>query len=183
MAPASATACASEFSQEAPPTAGSLNAGRPLAFYQPAEVRWRERPAPRPPFRRLLLALGPSQFVDHARRLTAALTRSTDVMIDLVCLVDGFAEVFHAHNPTLLADPDGWLAHIDDVVQAMAIRTRMQGVACQGQVLVGAPAIELDRYVQQSGADLLLLGGHIPGAAARLVALRWRPLRIGPRAI
>jgi nucleotide-binding universal stress UspA family protein len=186
MSPSSAVAYASDLGDQEPTRAadaGRVTSGRPLAFYQPAQVRWREWPQPAPPFRRLMLALGPTQFFDHAHRLTAALTRRADLTIDLVCIVDAFHEVFHALNPVLLGDPDSWLDRITDVVQAMATRTRALGVACESQVLVGAPALELVRHVQQSHADLLLLGGHIPGVEPRLSALQWRPLRLGPQSI
>jgi hypothetical protein len=155
---------------------------RPLAFYRPAHARGGDGgTVVGPPFRHLVLALEPAQIVDHARRLTAALTRSRSLTIALVCLIDGFGEIFAAHNPALLADPDGYLARIDEVVQALAGAIRAAGVSCAAEVLVGAPALELARYLERTDADLLLLGRDIPGASARLTTRRWRSLSIRAR--
>ena len=160
----------------------SSNPARPLAFYRPAHACGGDGAAVMgPPFRRLVLALEPAQIVDHARRLTAALTRSRSLSIGLVCLIDGFGEIFAAHNPALLADPDGYLARIDGLVQALAGGIRAAGIGCAAEVLVGPPALELVRYLERNDADLLLLGRDIPGASARLTTRRWRSLSIRAR--
>jgi hypothetical protein len=154
--------------------------GRPLAFYRPSELL-REQPRVarsrvRVPFRRLLLALEPAQFFHHSRRLAAAIAGSADMSVDLLCLVDGFHEIFAAKNPAVLADPDAYLERISAVVATLARLTRSAGVSCDAHVVVGQPVLELARQIERSGADLLLLGGPIPGAVERLQALSWREL-------
>jgi hypothetical protein len=165
-----------------------LEARRPLAFYRPVHAtpasegdspRLSIAPDPRPPsFRRLALALEPGQIVDHAHRLTAALTRTREVAVDLVCVVDGFREIFSTNNQTLLADPEGYIERASQGLQSLALRVRSHGVVCTTQVLVGAPAIELGHHLDRTGADLLMLGRQMHGVGPWLRAQRWRPLAI-----
>lgn len=165
---------------------GEMRRSPPLAFHRLGAPRLAQaRRGKNPPLgaglRQLVVALEPTQFFHHSRRLAAAIARSTDLSVELVCIVDGFQQIFAAKNPALLADPQGYLDRIGAVVETLVALTRGEGVACVGKVLVGHPALELTRHLHRTDADLLLLGGHIPGAAPRLQALHWRPLSIERR--
>jgi universal stress protein family protein len=124
--------------------------------------------------RRIVAVLDASQASRTVHRFAVALARSTQATLDLVGVLDAFSELFHRGNHALSDDPGGYLARVEAALDVAVRVTRCQGVPCSGRVLVGAPVLEISRYVLATEADLVLLSASVTSAVQLLRALPWR---------
>jgi nucleotide-binding universal stress UspA family protein len=140
--------------------------------------------------RRIMVGTDFSVPSDLAVSLVAGIAASTDALVDLVHVFDGFSQAFVRGEPSVLDRVD---AILDGVARELRARVRAataQGARCVSTSLVGAPGLELTRHARETGADLLVLGlvgqtggdriGRDPGreTAAQVVRLGvWRELR------
>jgi nucleotide-binding universal stress UspA family protein len=120
--------------------------GRPRAIRYPAESR------------RIMVGVDFSWASDLAINLVAGIAATTETLVDLVHVFDGFDEAFVRGNLAILDRVDSVLANIGRELRMRALATAAQGVRCVSTSLVGAPGLELTRHARETGADLLVLG-------------------------
>jgi nucleotide-binding universal stress UspA family protein len=135
-------------------------------------------PAPRRPapfrLRRILAAVDFSPESERARRLAESVAASTDALLDLLCVVDAFTEIFCNDNRDLAENPDRFLSSTGIALEVLVRHARSQGIRCVGTLLVGAPALELARHAGRTGADLLVL--TLPRMVQVLRGRQWRAM-------
>jgi nucleotide-binding universal stress UspA family protein len=120
--------------------------GRPRAIRYPAESR------------RIMVGIDFSGASDLAVNLVAGIAATTETLVDLVHVFDGFTEAFVRGDPSILDRVDAILANVGRALRMRALATAAQGVRCVTTSLVGAPGVELTRHAKATGADLLVLG-------------------------
>jgi nucleotide-binding universal stress UspA family protein len=151
--------------------------GRPRAIRYPAESR------------RIMVGVDFSWASDLAVNLVAGIAATTETLVDLVHVFDGFSEAFVDGDPSILDRVDAVLANVGRELRMRTMATAAQGVRCVSTSLVGAPGLELTRHARETGADLLVLGLGIEsrgplgpawsavGAAQALRSGRWKERR------
>jgi nucleotide-binding universal stress UspA family protein len=143
-------------------------------------------------FRRIIVCVDFSAECDDALHSVAAVAAGTEVMLDLVYVIDVFTEAFvqrsggRSHGSTFAKETIK--RALRDRLETLRA-SRVRG-ACS--VLVGLPALALARHVNRTAADLVVLGSrrrerHAPPTWVGLAAARlfrdpgWRRLRLRPR--
>jgi nucleotide-binding universal stress UspA family protein len=122
----------------------------------------------------------------------AGIAATTDTLVDLVHVFDGFNEAFVRDNPGILDRVDSVLATVGRALRLRTMASAAQGVRCVSTSLVGAPGMELTRHAKETGADLLVLGlgierrgplgraWSVDGAAQALRSGGWRERVVTP---
>jgi nucleotide-binding universal stress UspA family protein len=108
--------------------------------------------------RRIMVGVDFSWASDLAVNLVAGIAATTETLVDLVHVFDGFDEAFVRGNPAILDRVDAVLAGVGRELRMRTLATSAQGVRCVSTSLVGAPGVELTRHARETGADLLVLG-------------------------
>jgi len=149
-------------------------------------------PEASPEFRRIIVCLDLSAECDDALQSLAAVAAGTDVMLELVYIIDVFTEAFVQSNGRRSR---GAALSKEKIMRALRYRLEMlraSRVRCACSILVGLPALALARHVQRAAADLVVLGSrhrerHTPPTWVNLAATRlfrdpaWRRLHLRPR--
>jgi nucleotide-binding universal stress UspA family protein len=144
--------------------------------------------------RRIMVGVDFSWASDLAVNLVAGIAATTETLVDLVHVFDGFNEAFVRGNPGILDRVDSVLTTVGRALRMRTLATAAQGVRCVSTSLVGAPGVELTRHAKETGADLLVLGlgmetrgplgraWSADGAAQALRSGGWteRPVMPGP---
>jgi nucleotide-binding universal stress UspA family protein len=142
--------------------------------------------------RRIIVGLDFSAECDDALQSLAAVAAGSDVMIELVYVIDVFTDAFVQRNGRRSR---GSALSKEKITRALRDRRetlRASRVHCACNVLVGLPALALARHVERTEADLVVLGSrhredHAPDTWVGLAATRlfrdpaWRRLPLGPR--
>jgi nucleotide-binding universal stress UspA family protein len=108
--------------------------------------------------RRIMVGVDFSWASDLAVNLVAGIAATTETLVDLVHVFDGFDEAFVRGNRAILDRVDAVLASVGRELRMRTLATAAQGVRCVSTSLAGAPGIELTRHARDTGADLLVLG-------------------------
>ena len=149
-------------------------------------------PAASPRFRRIIVCLDFSAECDDALQSLAAVAAGTDVMLELVYIIDVFTETFVHCNGRRSR---GSALSKEQITRALRDRLetlRAPRVRCASSVLFGLPALALARKDERTAADLVVLGSrhrerHAPPTWVGLAATRlfrdpaWRRLHLRPR--
>jgi nucleotide-binding universal stress UspA family protein len=113
--------------------------------------------------RRIMVGVDFSWASDLAVNLVAGIAATTETLVDLVHVFDGFNEAFVRGNPGILDRVDSVLSTVGRALRMRTLATAAQGVRCVSTSLVGAPGVELTRHAKDTGADLLVLGLGMEG--------------------
>jgi nucleotide-binding universal stress UspA family protein len=113
--------------------------------------------------RRIMVGVDFSWASDMAVNMVAGIAATTQTVVDLVHVFDGFDEAFRRGNPAILDRVDAVLASVGRALRMRTLATAAQGVRCVSTSLVGAPGVELTRHARETGADLLVLGLGLEG--------------------
>lgn len=149
-------------------------------------------PEASPGFRRIIVCLDLSAECDDALQSLAAVAAGTDVMLELVYVIDVFTKTVVESN---VRRTHGSTLSKEKITRALRDRLetlRASRVRCACSVLVGLPALALVRHVERTAANLVVLGSRHRGrralptwvglAATRLLRdPAWRRLRSRPR--
>ena len=138
---------------------------RPTASDRDAFRLWMavrdERPRPiRYPAesRRIMVGVDFSRASDLAVNLVSGIAATTQTVIDLVHVFDGFDEAFVRGNRAILDRVDAVAGQRGPRAARARWRPRPQGVRCVSTSLVGAPGSSSPATRRDTGADLLVLG-------------------------
>lgn len=107
---------------------------------------------------RIMVGVDFTRASDAALGLVVAIAATTGTLVDLVHVFAGFNQAFEFSDRPVLERVDAVLADIGHALQSRMAEAAAQGATCVVTSLVGAPAVELDRHADQTGADLLVLG-------------------------
>ena len=107
---------------------------------------------------RIMVGMDFTRASDAALGLVVAIAATTGTLVDLVHVFDGFTQAFVLGDRPILDRVDAVLADIGHALQSRMVEAAAQGATCVATSLVGAPAVELDRHAEKTGADLLVLG-------------------------
>lgn len=149
-------------------------------------------PEASPGFRRIIVCLDLSTECDDALQSVAAVAADTDVMLELVYIIDVFTEAFVQSNGRRSSGSALSKGKLTRALRDRLETLRAWRVRCAGSVLVGLPALALARHVERTAADLVVLGSrhrerHAPPTWVGLAATRlfrdpaWRRLHLRPR--
>lgn len=108
--------------------------------------------------RRIMVGVDFSWASDLAVNLVAGIAATTETLVDLVHVFDGFDEAFVRGNRAILDRVDTVLSNVRRELRMRVLATAAQGVRCVSTSLAGAPGLELTRHARETGADLLVLG-------------------------
>jgi nucleotide-binding universal stress UspA family protein len=149
-------------------------------------------PEASPGFRRIIVCLDLSAECDDALQSLAAVAAGTDVMLELVYVIDVFTTTVVESN---VRRTSGSVLSKGMITRALRDRLetlRASRVRCACSVLVGLPALALARHVERTAGDLVVLGSRhrerralptwVGLAATRLFRdPAWRRLHVRPR--
>jgi len=149
-------------------------------------------PEASPGFRRIIVCLDLSAECDGALQSLVAVAAGTDVMLELVYVIDVFTKTVVESN---VRRTHGSALSKKKITRALRDRLetlRASRVRCACSVLVGLPALALARHVERTAADLVILGSrrrerHALPTWVGLAATRlfrdpaWRRLHLRPR--
>ena len=150
------------------------------------------RPQASTRFRRIIVGLDFSAECDDALQSLAAVAAGTDVMLDLVYVIDVFTETFVQSNGRRNGGSAVSKGTIKRALRDQLETLRASRVQCASSILVGLPALAIARHVERTAADLVVLGSqhrarHAPPTWVGLAATRllrdpaWRRLHLPPR--
>jgi hypothetical protein len=129
---------------------------------------------------RIVAVVDLSARSERTRALATGLARSAEALLDLVFVVDGFAEIFARHNQALTDNTDRFLASVRMALELQTRHARAQAVRCIGTMLMGHPALELPRHALRTDADLLMIPSGHEACASLRQEREWRPYTLGP---
>jgi nucleotide-binding universal stress UspA family protein len=143
-------------------------------------------------FRRIIVGIDFSAECDDALQSLAAVAAGSDVMIELVYVIDVFTESFVQSNGRRSRGSALSKGQITRALRDRLEAVRASRVRCACSVLVGLPALALARHVERTAADLVVLGSrhrerHASRTWVELASTRlfrdpaWRPLPLGSR--
>jgi nucleotide-binding universal stress UspA family protein len=143
-------------------------------------------------FRRIVVGIDFSAECDDALQSLASVAAGSDVMIELVYVIDVFTEAFVQGNGRRSRGSALSKEKIRRALRDRLETLRASRVHCACSVLVGLPALALTRHVERTAADLVVLGSrhrerHAPPTWVGLAARRlfrdpaWRRLPLRPR--
>lgn len=122
------------------------------------------------PARRLVVPTDFSETADRALSRAMEMARALPAEIDLI----------HVHSPIVVLPPPIDMVSLstvfpkaqdkmEEALEARAVRVRDAGIACEIELLEGAPHVEIVAYADRVQAELIVLGTHGRGGLAHAV--------------
>jgi nucleotide-binding universal stress UspA family protein len=127
--------------------------------------------------RRIMVLIEFTPASEVACQMGIGLARKTGSLLELVCVLDAFTELFQHQNAGLALHPEDWLAVLGAALAVRAAPGLEAGVPTLTTTLVGAPALELVRHARSTGAAVVIVGINNATSTHSTRAMSVRTLR------